>query len=53
MIEINPDESIDGNPGFGGSDMIASTNKLFNRLEQERSDKVDTEEYLKALLMDN
>ena len=53
MIEINPDEGLNGQPGFGGSDKIVGTYKLFNRLEQNRSEKVDAKEYYKARLLDN
>ena len=52
-IEIHPDEGEDGKPGFGGAEKIVGTYKLFHRLEQKRSEKVDSKEYLKARLMDN
>ncbi len=53
MIEINPDEGATDEPGFGGSEKIIGTYKLFHRLEKKRSEKVDSKEYLKARLMDN
>ena len=53
MIEIHPDEREDGKPGFAGADKIVGTYKLFHRLEQKRSEKVDSKEYFKARLMDN
>ena len=53
MIEIHPDEGEDGKPGFDGAEKVVGTYKLFYRLEQKRSERVDEKEYLKARLMDN
>jgi len=53
MIEIHPDEGENGQTGFEGAEKIVGTYKMFHRLEQKRSEKVDTREYFKARLMDN
>lgn len=49
MIEIHPDE---GEPSFHSAEKIINTYKLFDRLEEKRSEKVNSIEFLKARLMD-
>ncbi len=53
MIEIHPDEPEDkGDAGFANSDKISGTFKLFEKLEDERDDRVNQTEFLKARLID-
>ena len=49
MIEIHPDE---GDPGFYDAEKVSGTYKLFSKLEEKRNQKVNSEEFLKARLMD-
>lgn len=52
IIEIHPQEGEDNSKGFGGSDKIVGTYKLFERLETKRTERVNAIEFLKARLMD-
>ena len=53
LIEVHPDEGDEGNDGFEDAEKVLGTYKLFHRLEEKRSEKVDATEFLKARLMDN
>jgi len=52
MIEIHPDVDEDEGREFEGADKIKSTFKLFDRLADKRSERVDANSYLKARLVD-
>lgn len=52
MIEIRPAGASDEEPGFAGAVDIASTQKLFNRLEHSATDRVDARAFLAARLLD-
>lgn len=52
-MEVNPDEYEEsGDLSFSDADKITGTFKLMNRLEKERSEKVNSKEFLKARLID-
>jgi len=52
MIEVRPAAASDEDPGFAGADDIASTQKLFNRLEHSSADRIDAQAFLTARLLD-
>ncbi|MBT8390743.1 MAG: BamA/TamA family outer membrane protein [Ignavibacteriaceae bacterium] len=53
IIEVHPDEpDKEGEPGFEEALKVKGTYKLLNHLEYKRKQKIDSEEYLKARLMD-
>ncbi len=52
MIEIHPDVDEDENISYEKAEKISSTFKLFERLAEERDEFVNSEEYLKARLID-
>lgn len=52
MIEQRPTATTDDDPGFAGAIDIASTDKLFSRLEQSPIDRVDARAFLAARLVD-
>ena len=52
FIEERPDEGPDGEPGFAGSTRVISSERLFERLEESRDNRVDAEDFLRARLMD-
>ncbi|MBI9072445.1 MAG: BamA/TamA family outer membrane protein [Melioribacteraceae bacterium] len=51
-IEIHPDEGDEVTQAFNGADKVSGTFKLLHRLEDKRSEKVDSKEFLKARLTD-
>jgi len=51
-IEVNPDEGEDDEKGFGNSDKIENTFKLYKKLEKNNDHQVDHTEFLKARLVD-
>jgi hypothetical protein len=51
-IEVRPDEGPDGSPGFAGSSRVIGSDRLFERIEDDASERVDAESYLRARLMD-
>ncbi len=52
MIELRPAAASDEDSGFAGAEDIASTQKLFNRLERSANDRIDAREFLAARLLD-
>ena len=52
FIEERPDEGPDGEPGFAGSTRVVSSERLFERLEEDPDNRVDAEDFLRARLMD-
>lgn len=52
LVEERPDDGPDGSPGFAGSTRIASTDDLFDALEESPDQRVDAEELLRARLVD-
>jgi len=52
FIEERPDEGPDGEPGFAGSSRVISSGRLFERLEEDPDNRVDSEDFLRARLMD-
>ena len=52
FIEERPDEGEDGDPGFAGSTRVISSERLFERLEEDPDNRVDAEDFLRARLMD-
>ncbi len=52
MIEIHPDVDPDAGIKFQDAENIKSTFKLFHRLEEKRSERVDSKSFLKARLVD-
>ena len=52
FIEERPDEGKDGDPGFAGSTRVISSERLFERLEEDPDNRVDAEDFLRARLMD-
>ena len=52
FIEERPDEGDDGEPGFAGSTRVISSDRLFERLEEDPDNRVDAEDFLRARLMD-
>lgn len=51
ILEAHPDEQ-NADDNFAAAEKIVGTYKLYSRLEEERDEKVDALEYLKARLMD-
>jgi len=51
-FEENPDDGSDGEKGFGESDKIVNSFKLYEKLEKNNDNQVDRTEFLKARLMD-
>lgn len=51
-FEVHPEEGKDDQPGFAGSEKIVKTFTLFERLEEDNDNIVNSEEYLKARLVD-
>ncbi len=51
-IEIRPDEGRDGEPGFAGASRITGSERFLERLEDEQDNRVNSESYLRARLMD-
>ena len=52
FIEERPDEGPNGEPGFAGSSRVVSSERLFERLEEDPDNRVDAEDFLRARLMD-
>lgn len=52
FIEEHPTEGIDGDPGFANALDVKGTYHLFNYLAEKRNQKIDSQEFLKARLMD-
>jgi hypothetical protein len=52
FIEERPNDGLDGEPGFAGSDKIVATQELFAELEKDHDNDVDSEAYLTARLLD-
>jgi len=52
FIEERPDEGPNGEPGFAGSTRVISSERLFERLEEEPGNRVDAEDFLRVRLMD-
>lgn len=52
FIEERPTDGPDGEPGFAGSDKIVDTEELFEELEEEHDNDVDSEAFLTARLLD-
>ncbi|HMA43024.1 MAG TPA: BamA/TamA family outer membrane protein [Gemmatimonadales bacterium] len=52
MIEERPAAASDDDPGFAGAVELASTQKLFDRLEHSAADRVDARAFLAARLLD-
>ena len=52
LVEERPDDGPDGAPGFAGSPRIASTDDLFEALEENPDHRLDAEELLRARLVD-
>lgn len=52
FIEERPDDGPDGEPGFAGSDKIENTQELFETLEKDPDNTVDSEAFLTARLLD-
>lgn len=51
-IEENPEDSEEGEKGFGESDKITKSFKLYTKLEKDNDVKVDPVEFLKARMFD-
>ncbi len=52
IIEIHPDVEEEDDIVFEGADNVKGTLKLFVRLEEKTTERVNSEEYLKARLVD-
>ena len=52
FIEERPDEGENGEPGFAGSTRVISSDRLFERLEEDPDNRVDAEDFLRARLLD-
>ena len=52
FIEEHPTKGIDDQPGFENALDVKGTYKLFDYLAKKRNQKIDSEEFLKARLMD-
>jgi len=52
IMEIHPDVEEEDDIVFEGADNVKGTLKLFKRLEEKTKEKVNSEEYLKARLVD-
>ncbi|MGB5847680.1 MAG: hypothetical protein WBH40_04270, partial [Ignavibacteriaceae bacterium] len=52
FIEVHPSEGEDDEPGFAGAIDVKGTYKLLNYLEDKRSEKFNSKEFLKARLID-
>ncbi|MCI0436164.1 MAG: hypothetical protein L0271_21355 [Gemmatimonadetes bacterium] len=52
FIEERPADGPDGEPGFAGSADIVSSRDLFDRIEEHARNRVDTEAFLRARLID-
>ncbi len=52
IMEIHPDVEEEDDIVFEGADNVKGTLKLFKRLEEKTTEKVNSEEYLKARLVD-
>ena len=52
FIEERPTDGPDGEPGFAGSDKIVDTQELFQKLEEDHDNDVDSEAFLTARLLD-
>ncbi|NNF12917.1 MAG: BamA/TamA family outer membrane protein [Gemmatimonadetes bacterium] len=52
LVEERPDDGPDGAPGFAGSRRIASTEELFEALEENPDHRVDARGLLRARLVD-
>lgn len=51
-FEENPDDGSDGEKGFGESDKIVNSFKLYEKLEKSDDNQVDKVDFLKARLFD-
>lgn len=51
-LEENPESAADEETGFAAADNIASTYKLFKKLEDDNDEQVDAREFLKARIVD-
>ncbi len=51
-LEENPEEGEEGEKGFGESDKILNSYKLYKKLEKDNDNQVDAVEFLKARLFD-
>ena len=52
MLEERPAGASDDEPGFAGALELASTQKLFDRIEHSAADRVDARAFLAARLLD-
>jgi len=52
FIEERPTDGPDGERGFADSDKIVDTQELFDELARDQDNDVDSEEFLKARLLD-
>ena len=52
FIEVHPSEGEDDEPGFEGAVDVKGTYKLLNYLEDKRSEKFNSKQFLKARLID-
>lgn len=52
MMEIHPTVDEDEGIEFEGAEKVTGTFKLFNRLAENRDEKIDSREFLKARLVD-
>ncbi|MBV6479026.1 MAG: hypothetical protein HGGPFJEG_01787 [Ignavibacteria bacterium] len=51
-FEENPDDGSDGEKGFGKSDKIINSFKLYEKTERDNDQRIDKIEFLKARLID-
>lgn len=51
-LEENPDDGSDGEKGFGESDKIINSFKLYDKTEKDNDQQIDKTEFLKARLID-
>lgn len=52
FLQIHPSEGENNTPGFAGSTQISGTDKLWEHLEKSPENRIDSQAYLKARLMD-
>lgn len=52
FIEERPDDGPEGEPGFAGADKVEDTLELFETLEKDPDNAVDSEAFLTARLLD-
>lgn len=51
-LEENPDDGSDGEKGFGESDKILNSFKIYEKTEKDNDHQIDKTEFLKARLID-